>query len=101
MITKNELKRLFDKNTVHDYINSVQGNIGGEPAVCYLTDNFDITGNIGGESAVLFITDNFAYFKAKDGGNYNVISKMLDLKVDMINPSAKRVITDNIVTLYR
>lgn len=82
MITKNDLKSLFDRGTAQERLN-------------------DITGNIGGESAVLFITDNFAYFKAKDGGNYNVISKMLDLKVDMINPSAKRVITDNIVTLYR
>lgn len=77
-----KFKKLFDRGTVKEYINNLQGNIGGEPATMYLTENF-------------------AYFKARSGGNFVRISAMLELKTGIFLSETKSVTTDNIFTLYR
>lgn len=80
---KSQVYKLFDKGTAHEYINGIKGNIGGEPAI-------------------LYVTDNFFYIQARDGGNFSLISQLADLKTDMyISENIKRVITDNTLTLYR
>lgn len=73
---------MFDMGKAHELINSIQGYIGGEPAV-------------------LFLTDNFAYFKARNGGDFARISDMLELKTELYLSNTKKVATDNIFTLYR